>query len=515
MQRFESKIVHASKPRLSKKHIQKAPLSPLLPEAGITVAKLFEVARTCGVAKSMPGYLRDMLAQPTLPASTVRINRTLLKPPAPVSANHGKRNKTASDKAMELVRENGANDCIDILSGCGHIPDAVWSEWRSASERCVRQILSLKRRTVKRWQESVIKTIESSPHIGVNSWCAWTLQYLATEGYDKGWQPSTFYRYLKQLLPVALSEHTAAVDVEYFDEEDLGLLIDAISAKGNTAETVKGHVSLICRMVEYAQLLQPELAFPEVEVTVKDKAQQLNKRAHILAPSEMEVLVEREIDEGKIQEALVLALIGFTGMRPIEIMYLDKRDITLLPDALEINIRRSKTPAGCRSLPVHALVPTSVHGFLHKIFRELVDDAGDDGRLFKEGEGRAARRVVLIDPALVRLRATFGGGIDLYTLRHSFASWAFVRLYMAAYPDYKAPEYYPSLRHSLFNPQLEDFAKLVYHQRPYQYDPDAMYRLSKLMGHATPETLPRTYLHSAGLVHASFLADCAGTGSGL
>lgn len=502
---FELDIVKGAKPRLHRKYIKKAPLLPLLGETGITVTRLFEAARTSGVAKDMPGYLRDMLAQRVLPASAARIDRTMGKPVPPISENHGRRNKTAADKALDLSKASRSEDYVNFLSRSSHIPEDVWCDWQAASELSIRALVSLESRTSKKYKEILLETITNTPNIFVNSWCAWALQFLITEGKEKKWTPRTFKRYRALLLPPELAAFTSAIDVEEFDEEDLGALIGSIADRGNSKNTDEAHRSLICRMIRYAQELQPDFAFPEITITIKGGELQLNKRAHILHAGEMESLVHREWLKGHTQEAMVLGLIGFTGMRPVEIMRLNKRDITLLPDALEINIRRSKSSAGCRCVPVHALAPLDVHRFLLGEFRSLVQNADDEGRLFKVKVGRAASRRSLIDPAMLRLRDNFGGGIDLYTLRHSFASWSFIRMYMAAYPKCQGLQRFPSLGHALFNSQLGGFASLIYHQRPYHFDPDAMYRLSKLMGHATADTLPRTYIHSCGIVHSAFL----------
>jgi integrase len=289
------------------------------------------------------------------------------------------------------------------------------------------------------------------------------------------------------------------------------MLIDELKSRKNSAKTLETKIALICRMIKFAQGQQPDYAFPLVSITIEGKNPQLNKRSHILAPGEMEFLVGRQIQAGNVDAALVLALIGFAGMRPIEIMYLQKGGITLLPNALEINIERSKTPAGKRCLPIHALAPKAMHDFLLKELTKRCNSGESADVFFEDNVVKAERREKLITHALVALREEFGEGIDLYTLRHSFASWSFVRLVKAAHGDTSLLANSPNLQHEIFRSGLKPFAELVFQQRPYFVDPSSFYRLARLMGHATPETLPRTYLHSVGLVHSAFLGEVLGT----
>lgn len=105
------------------------------------------------------------------------------------------------------------------------------------------------------------------------------------------------------------------------------------------------------------------------------------------------------------------------------------------------------------------------------------------------------------------LRRAYGDGIDMYTLRHGFASWCYLRASKLLQQGGKVWNESEALSHAIFNEDLDKFAELVFYQRPGYQDSEVFYRLCRLMGHATPSTLPKTYIHSAGLVHSAFLSQ--------
>lgn len=471
----------------------------------LTVAVLIEVARAHGVAKTMPGYLRDMLNQTVLPTSTDRMSLLSVAPrPPPQSPNHNASKPSRTEKMRSQQGAEADEQYIEALSTADGLPEVIWSEWEVVTQTWVRTAIGAER-PKSELEKSMVSSIEEAAHIGRNSWCAWAMQFLCQQKVKKGWKDSTWLRYRSQLLPPELSAFVSAVDVEEFDEEDLYALIDMLEQRGNSVTTVRSYISLILRMIRYAQVHQPDFAFPQISLLEADGQLQRNRRAHILSPGEIESLVDRLRAQRRISEALVVALIGFAGMRPIEIMYLRKANITLLPDALEINIERSKTPAGKRCLPIHALAPKSVHEFLLNEFRRLISEGEGEELFFGSEAPKTIRREELITPALDCLRDVYSDGIDLYTLRHSFASWSFLRMSMSALNDGVLLESSPNLRHEIFNEGLNAFVGLIYQQSSHVQDPNSFYRLARLMGHATPETLPRTYIHTAGWLHSAWL----------
>lgn len=474
--------------------------------SGLTVARLLEAARGYGAAKVFPGYLRDMLTQSVLPASVERIGlRTMVARAAPQSPNFGVKNEKAVEKAMGEGQHTQDADYIELLSNFDGLPDALWTQWQTISLDWVQKIVDIGGKQTKARREWTVRCIKSGECTGRNSWFSWALAFMHDAGGANKWTESTWRKYRSVLFSPEVSAFASTIDVEEFDDEDLALLIGQLEARKNSPQTLKNKVSLIIRMIKFAQASQPEFAFPQVQSITDDKNPQLNKRAHILSPAEIEVLIEQACRAGRVEEALVLALIGFLGMRPIEIMYLRDEDLTLLPDALEINIERSKTPAGKRCLPVHQLAPKAVHDFLLDELRKRKGRIDGEDLFFDVAVPKAMRRMRLMGPALEVLRAAHGEGIDLYTFRHGFASWSFVRMWMLTNDKANVLQQSPNLQHEIFQSGLAGFGGLTYQQKPYALDPNGFYRLARLMGHATPETLPRTYVHTAGLVHSACL----------
>lgn len=475
--------------------------------SGLTVARLLEAARGHGAAKGFPGYLRDMLTQSVLPASVERIGlRTMAARAAPASPNFGVKNEQAVEKLMGDGRYKQDADFIELLSNFDGLPDALWTQWQTTSLDWVQKIVHIGAKQTKARREWTLRCIKSGEGTGRNSWFAWALAFMHDKGGANNWTESTWRQYRSVLFSPEVSAFSSTIDVEEFDDEDLALLIGQLEARKNSPQTLKNKVSLIVRMIKFAQASQPNYAFPQVQSITDDQNPQLNKRAHILSPAEIEVLIEQACRAGHNDEALVLALVGFLGMRPIEIMYLRDDDLTLLPGALEINIERSKTPAGKRCLPVGLIAPMAIHDFLLEELGKRKGKIDGADLFFGVTTPKTIRRMHLMEPALGVLRAAYGLGIDLYTLRHSFASWSFVRMGMLANDKTNLLQESPNLKHEIFRSGLADFGDLIYQQKPYALDPNSFYRLARLMGHATPETLPRTYLHTCGLVHSYYLA---------
>lgn len=465
----------------------------------VTISTLLKASYVYGAAANMPRDLLHMLEQKTLPAS---VNRFRLYSPShrvpPQSLNqHIKKPNLLTTLKSEIAKWE--NHRVEYFSEFDILSEVTWLANRRTCLICRDLIISGKTASV------VGSALLSNGKIYHNSYWAWVVKFLFVEGArGRRWDDSTYRKYSSLLLPPELMTIPAIADVEEFDREDLIELFAQIDHQ-NTEKKAARQKKLICRMIRLAQDHKPDLAFPETPLLDDDAESTLNKREHILTPGELEQIIDHAYSSERYNEVVTLTLAGFIGLRPFEIIYLRKKDITRFGNTAEFNIARSKTRAGKRCLPAQGLVPSSLLPKFIKSLEKLLDRPGNEDLFYTFSSERHRKRSGIIQPAMDLLRSHMGDGIDMYTLRHGFASWCYLR---ASILRFGSPvwDQSPALKHELFNADLEAFSKLCFYESPIAgHDPEVFYRICRLMGHATPFTLARTYCHTAGFVHSAFL----------
>lgn len=211
------------------------------------------------------------------------------------------------------------------------------------------------------------------------------------------------------------------------------------------------------------------------------------------------------------QVAIVIALAFYGGLRASEIrrLRLDNIVFSDVIECLDIEILNGKSAASRRRLPFLCLAPP-----------EIVHVIVDYGRCRRsEFSSRAVlSKIAAFGPlrdrqgyshnSLTRfsrnmLKSILGDRATLHLLRHCFCSFLFLRWYATRYPDVLDDIRFRS--HPLFQPslleKLDDYFACTRYEdgdiRPFD-----LISMTKLTGHASPETLFQYYVHTYSIVQA-------------
>ncbi|RMH48174.1 MAG: hypothetical protein D6694_00805, partial [Gammaproteobacteria bacterium] len=213
-------------------------------------------------------------------------------------------------------------------------------------------------------------------------------------------------------------------------------------------------------------------------------------------------------DASEIAMCCILAFYG--GMRAGEISRLTLNDVVMCDNHLYIHIRKGKTAAARRVIPLHLLAPRPMCAIVSTLIwnrgREFPSNAhlrkiplfGPDGK-----RERYASRT-LADASIQLLKQTFGDAVTLHHLRHCFASWLFLRMYVSKYPDLILE--LTESGHEVFSQNY--IRRMVYlmsgetKARIPDHCGTGLVRLTKLMGHLGPRVTFSTYIHTFHVVQA-------------
>lgn len=204
--------------------------------------------------------------------------------------------------------------------------------------------------------------------------------------------------------------------------------------------------------------------------------------------------------------ATILAFHG--GARAEEAVSLNLNDVLVADGEVWIWIRRGKTAAARRAIPLHWLAPESatavVAAWAAERRAEFRDDAILDriGLFGPEKDRNRYDYDSLIGNLVERLKDSFGEGADYHLLRHSFASWLFLRWYAARHADFASTLH--EGHHELFQPaamrKLAHFFTLRRHDRLPPHSASDLIMISKLIGHSGLETFFASYVHTLDAV---------------
>ncbi len=215
------------------------------------------------------------------------------------------------------------------------------------------------------------------------------------------------------------------------------------------------------------------------------------------------------------QTVLILGFYG--GMRSSEVLGLTAADVVITGNELRVNVRRSKTPAGRRAIPLHLILPSEeVYRPIARWVSERQNQVRGLGRSARLDDmplfGPLVRRrrpgwKEVIEPALEFLRSCLQTDIDFHGLRHSAASWLVLRAYAVYHDDFKS-----TLRHgnhpSFDDDALEKLRNLFEQFTPAKADGKErmLVHIAKILGHSNLESLMQTYGHTFGPIQSHALS---------
>lgn len=304
-------------------------------------------------------------------------------------------------------------------------------------------------------------------------------------------------------------------NLQQWDEEDFELLtseyILARDGRATTNETTRQQtVSSLNRVIRFSRDqfgLFRNIATPKLT----PQGRVFTSRNNIVTLKEFDALIE---STGELDSA-ILILAFYAGMRSGEIINLSLNDVANSRRELTVYVREGKTPSAKRAIPLHRLMPPNLLRKVQTVveLREIdyrkfmrgksasknIDRARANFRVFVRSEidGHQSGQVILSETRET-LRDRLGRKADLHLLRHSFASWFFLRWYAAKYPDFI--DSLTSNDHWLFSDDgiknIKQFLG-VFTAGPIPSEhSNAMIFFIKLFGHANTATLFQVYIHT-------------------
>lgn len=309
--------------------------------------------------------------------------------------------------------------------------------------------------------------------------------------------------------------YEAGWNLEQWDEEDFELLttehILARDGRATTNESTRYQtVASLNRVIRFAR--DRFGLFRSIETPkLSPQGRIFTSRNNIVTLQEFDNLIETT---GELESA-ILILAFYAGMRSGEIINLSLNDVANSRHELTVYVRAGKTPSAKRAIPLHRLMPPNL---LRKV-QAVVELREIDYRNFMRGK-RASRNIdqarsnfkmfvkskiddhksgqVILSETIDTLKNRLGRKADLHLLRHSFASWFFLRWYAAKHPDFI--ESLTNKNHWLFSNDgivhIKQFLG-VFTPGPVPADhANAMIYFIKLFGHANTATLFQVYIHT-------------------
>ena len=211
------------------------------------------------------------------------------------------------------------------------------------------------------------------------------------------------------------------------------------------------------------------------------------------------------------QAAIVIALAYYAGLRASEARRLTLANIVYNGhlEILDIELLRGKTPNARRRLPMANLAPPYIIRMICDYCNERRSQFAKSAHLSTIAFFGAQRRLEpYLHESITRLarqllKHVFGQSSTLHVLRHCFCTYLFLRWYCTC-----CPNLIDGLRdrsHPVFQPELLSKLSSFFACMPFEdgeVRPYDLVSMTKLTGHASPETLFQYYVHSFSIVQA-------------
>jgi integrase len=326
-------------------------------------------------------------------------------------------------------------------------------------------------------------------------------------------QPETILGYFKHVTPAMLSVFgTQDLDVNVAAErvvESYGTILELIPTGIRRVTLAKGMRELHEHLVRHYQFdpVDPVDTFgKEAEVAVVE-ARIISVDEYYRADLVLKEYVFQQISPHLISVArLVLTLAFRTGMRRMEIFMLRLSDIHLEKSG-DILVRphaqrRLKSISSRRRIPICALMEPDELDRLNRWITQRKSKPGNENSelLFALPTGDMVSVEGVVDLIHRALREVTGErDLHLHHLRHSFATWTYLKLRSVAYPKLADLfQHLPKTHVYLSKPQeLRNQLIPGKHSIPSRSD---AYCVSRLLGHSGPNISLNHYIHSTDLL---------------
>jgi integrase len=229
-------------------------------------------------------------------------------------------------------------------------------------------------------------------------------------------------------------------------------------------------------------------------------------RQILIGIEEFDAFIEELMEAGGESEtlAVLFMLCFYGGLRSGEAADLILKRINVSGDMIDIFIGAGKTRAARRIVNFGLLAPPrACKHFRQYVLRRFSCEASPIKKLFVPlfgpvADGRGYTGESLLNAANALLKKRFGTAVTLHTLRHSFVSWALVRLAVLRTPGFL--RHVPDAGNPIYSDEalrrFESLFTLNTSIHISEKDTHLLVILSKILGHSTPQTMMTIYLHT-------------------
>ena len=325
-------------------------------------------------------------------------------------------------------------------------------------------------------------------------------------------QVNTATQYLREIIINGVLDYEGAFDLSDWSDEDVeNVRMLVVNRRKLADQTRQNRQDRLGRFLSFCQ----SKGLLEEATLYKDKmAYALTKRRNrVLGLAQFDQLQHTITQSAEPESQLVntLLILGFYGgLRSGEMLALSLDDIEVCGPEIYVWIRRGKTAAARRKIPLHLLAPARVC----KPFVAYFDTRLAAARTHKAkpkkvafigptGSVQGYKREELIPAVIALLRYYVGPEYDMHSLRHGFGTWLMLRAYVLKHPELKAQLL--EQQHAVFRTEGE--AQLT---QLFQWTEDKpllpgkitlFIHIRKLMGHSHISVLLQNYLHAFGVIH--------------
>ncbi len=302
-------------------------------------------------------------------------------------------------------------------------------------------------------------------------------------------------------------------------EDDVARVVSSMldpELGGNTLKTQRAHFVRIFAFLHFHHGV--------AVVNLSNKSLWVGSETHpfpLLSPHEFDALIDGVSQPDNV--ALILG--GYSMVRRGELAGLLINDLIGTANDLHLSIRRSKTRAGIRRVPLWALLPDAhIQTVLaYRASRERAVSSNDTSPFLVDEQGVPFTESQLGDRIS---RTMHRAGLDvqsLHPLRHQGASW-FPLAWYCAFHQLPCNTLGFNFDHPLFTEGHLNRFRQLFVSLPrladgihHPWDTNPFHVLSRIIGHSTPLTTLQHYVHTLSFLeyllmqHQEHLPDCLKT----
>lgn len=425
-------------------------------------------------------------------------------------------------KTSDKCLKNKTEDKYPFRDKANH----TYTDWLPNSRRiisrlnaCLKNITDRGFNTIKRVAEAhaiidelLVEASKLAPNTSaLHLALFWIKSRLDKEKLSSNPKASTIETDLSRVFTRRLLKHPDSIDMSDWEPLDLELLIYEYLEDPRIANNTRKALSVSLKQAfgyGIKKGLLPPIDIPLIRSEVHGGV----SRPIVLGLYEFDSFISNLISSGTRDNKIIAitSILGFYGgMRACEANSLTVADIIYGDDELIIQIKKGKSQAARRNIPLHLLAPPHYCQLIISWCEQRKKEKRISVHLKKtalfgpENNPDSYNRSELIGVVITHLKAWFGDDIVFHSLRHSFASWLLIRWYALRYPD--ITDKLVAKDHAIFsdasNLKLGQYFSLVQDQLPEKYEPHHLIMISKLMGHLGQKTLFQYYVHIFHIIH--------------